>query len=405
MALPSPADQEPTAPSAQRRNRLAVVIGTLAVTLLFALTATWGAEGQTRDSLGAALPGWSLVERGTLDLTDYSDYDAWLVETSKGWFSNRAPGLIAVSAIGYLVSSPFTSDLTFWPATLMAVLMSGIAVGLLASAARHLGVTWAFWPVIIVGAGTALWGIASDQLWPHGPVACMIALAVWSLAKDRNWLAGVSLGIALLIRPPVAVVAAVLGVGLAICRRSLRPLIQLGLPAAIAAGVYLIYNKFIFDSWSPVASYNSTGGLTTSSESIATGANKILIALMSPRYGILVWSPWIVLGLVCLHRGWARLPDWARLLPLTALLYLLVHVQLNRVSGGLPYNYRYAIPAVALVSPVLIYSLWGARDDRAFRALSVLTVLVAVGLQATFVFVSECSGIGTAHVTCQLFGL
>lgn len=388
-----------------RRPRIAFLLGITALVVVYASTATWTPEGQTRDTKGAALAGWNLVETGSLDLTEYRTYDAWLVETEDGWFSNRAPGLIAISFLGYLVAAPFTDSFTYWPATVVAVVTSTLAVGFVAAATRRLGVAWSYWPVVILGLASSVWSIASDQLWPHGPAALFLALALWSLASDRNWWAGLALGLALLVRPPVAVIALAIGVGLTLYRRSPKPLLQIGLPTSISALAFLLYNRLIFGSLNPAAPYEAFGGLRAGPETVQGGLNSVLTAFASPRYGVLVWTPWIIVGIVVAWRARKSLPDWARVLGPAAVVYVVVHVQINRVSGGLPYNYRYAIEAVVLAAPVLILGLWHGRNDRLLKSAGVLTVLVALTLQIAYVFVSECTGIGTATPRCGLFGL
>jgi hypothetical protein len=118
-----------------------------------------------------------------------------------------------------------------------------------------------------------------------------------------------------------------------------------------------------------------------------------------------VWTPWVIVGIMAILRAWKSLPDWARILGPAAIVYVVIHVQINRVSGGLPYNYRYAIEAVVIAAPVLIAGLWIRRDDAVFRFATVVSVLAAVTLQIAFLFISECTGIGTANPRCGLFGL
>jgi hypothetical protein len=388
-----------------RQSRIALVVSFAALLVMYAATATWTATDQTRDTTGAALAGWNLVENGSLELSEYSSFDAWLVETEDGWFSNRAPGLIAISSLGYLLTAPLTDSFSDWPSTMMAVLMSATAVVLVAATARRLGAEWSYWPILIVGLGSSMWSIAADQLWPHGPAAMFVALGVWGLATDRHWLAGAAFGLALLVRPPVAVIAFIIGVGLSICRHSTKPLFEIGIPTSIAAGLYLLYNRLIFGSLSPTAAYEGVGGLSSGTDTMQSGLINALAVFASPRYGVLVWSPWIIVGIVAISRAWKSLPDWARILGPAGIVYLVTHVQINRVSGGLPYNYRYAIEAVVVAAPFLIAGLWVRRDDALFKTATVVTVLAALTLQLAFVLISECTGIGTASPKCGLFGL
>jgi hypothetical protein len=393
-------------PTTAGHSGLGLLIPLVALAIVYTLTATWGPEGQTRDTAGAALPGWSLAKSGSLDVSEFAEYDAWLVELDDGFYSNRSPGLIAVSFVGYLITSPFTTEFVFWPATLVAVLTSVFAAGFVAAAARKMAGVPAYLTIALFGLATSMWSIASDQLWPHGPAAMFIALSVWLLASDRQWWTGASLGAAILIRPPVAVIAAVAGLGLALSRRSVEPAIRIGVPSALGAGVYLAYNRVLFGSWSPMAVYDAVaGGLGDPTQAVASRVDNILVALFSPRHGVLIWTPWIIVGLFALRRVWNRLSDWAKPLPIAGVLYVIVHVQLNRVSGGLPYNYRYALEAVALTAPVLVAGLFGVRRDRVLKYASIVTVVVALSLQFAYMFVAECTGIGTSNPKCALFGL
>jgi hypothetical protein len=395
----------PLETSSGSRRPLSVLLMLVLLIGVYSISATWGAEGQTRDSLGTALPAWNLAEHGTLEMSEVTEVDAWLVETPHGVFSNRSPGLVLITALGYLVASPFVTDFVFWPATLVAVVTSALAIALVAKVGHMLAGAANRYAFLLVGLGTAVWGVASDQIWPHGPAALCVALAVYFLATDRDGLAGVALGVGLLIRPPLALLAAIVGIGLAISRRRMKPLVDLGVPTLIAAAAFLAYNHFIFGSWSVTAGYDAFGGLGRTAETASAWIRNISIALVSPEYGILLWSPWIVIGVLCLRRIWSDLPDWARWAPLAFIVYLVVHVRINRVSGGLPYNYRYLIEPIILISPVLMGALWRARRDKVLRAATWATALVAIGLQFAFVYISECVGIGTANPHCGLFGL
>lgn len=394
------------APSEESRQRLSLLLPLALLAVIYALTATWGAEGQTRDSAGAAIPGWNLAKTGTLEVSELSDYDAWLVELDDGIYSNRSPGVIAISFVGYVITSPFTTRFVFWPATLMAVLTSVLAAGFAAAIARKLIGVPPYLTIALFGLATSMWSIASDQLWPHGPAAMFIALSIWLLARGQQWWSGAALGAAILIRPPVAILAAVVGIGMALQRRNVWPAIRIGVPSAIGAGLYLAYNRLLLGSWSPLAVYDSaSGGLGDPTQPVVSRVENVLVALFSPRYGVVIWTPWIIVGLFALRRVWTQLPDWAKVLPIAGLLYVIVHVQLNRVSGGLPYGYRYALEALAVAAPVVVVGLYGVRSDRVLRYATILTVLVALGLQFAYLFVAECTGIGTPNPHCGLSGL
>jgi hypothetical protein len=375
----------------------------LVFAVLYLIGASWTEEQVTRDSLGAALPAWSLVEHDTLELSGQTRYDAWIADTGHGYYSTRTPGLIAVTTLGYLVSSPFVTDFVVWPSTAMAVATSLGTLIVVAVIAAGWGRPAMLVSVIALGAGSALWGIAADEIWPHGPATLMVALALLSISRGRLWLGGVFLGFGILIRPPIAVIALILGVGLAISRRSSRPLLAIGGPSIVGAALLLFYNWVVFHSWSPTALYTGEGALVA--RSIGEWATNVALVFFSPKHGLFVWSSWILIALVFSRGRWKTIPDWARWAVLASLIFLLVHVAINRVSGGLPFNYRYPLEALVLATPVLAAWMANAFDSKGTAAFACLMVLSSTFLQAAHVFLAECAYLGTTRATCNLLGL
>jgi hypothetical protein len=165
----------------------------------------------------------------------------------------------------------------------------------------------------------------------------------------------------------------------------------------------MMYNKLLFGSWSPLAVYNPLGGLAAPSDSVDWARNT-LAGLTSPRYGLLIWSPWILVALAGLPRVWKGLPIWVRWTPLAALLFLVVHYRINRVSGGLPYDYRYSLEAITLTVPLLVVSIARLIETASIRIVAVLAGASAVALQAVVVFLSACAMVSPVTLACDLLG-
>ncbi|MGD2061907.1 MAG: hypothetical protein PVF87_13630, partial [Acidimicrobiia bacterium] len=331
----------------------------------------------------------------------YQDVDAWIIESHTGHFTNRTPGLIAITAVGYLVASPWVTGFVVWPATLIAVL-SAAGAGVLAVAASRSGKNWIPWVAgaVVIGLGTALWGVASDQIWPHGPAALFLAAAVLAISRDRLVLSGFAFGAALLVRPTVAVLAAVVGLGLSLVRREWKPALSIGLPSMTGAILLTLYNLWMLGSWSPTALYDAQGGLTARPGSLVEWTK----ALFAPSNGVLVWSSWILIALVVILLRKEKSADWAKPVLWGSFAYVVVHSAMNRVSGGLPYDYRYQIEAVVMAGPLLIAALWSVRGERWYRIPAIVGVVASVGLQFAFVSLSSCVEVAPGILKCHLFG-
>jgi hypothetical protein len=379
------------------------VIAALALLAVFCVGASWHMGGQVTDSVAVAIPAWNFVETGSFDVTEFQKTNPWLLDVGSQVRSNRAPGLIAVGVIAYAAASPWTETFAAWPATALAVVTSWLAVVIVALSAKQLRDDLFLPALVLLGVGTATWAVSADQLWPHGPAQLAVACSMWFFARDKDAAAGLAFAAGILIRPPIAVMAAVMGIGRSISERSWRPAIAVGIPSAAAAGLYMMYNKLLFGSWSPLAVYNPLGGLAAPSDSVDWARNT-LAGLTSPRYGLLIWSPWILVALAGLPRVWKGLPIWVRWTPLAALLFLVVHYRINRVSGGLPYDYRYSLEAITLTVPLLVVSIARLIETASIRIVAVLAGASAVALQAVVVFLSACEMVSPVTLACDLLG-
>jgi hypothetical protein len=229
-----------------------------------------------------------------------------------------------------------------------------------------------------------------------------IAIGVWLAVKHKELPAGLFFALAVLVRPPVVILGTGFALVKAIWDRSLRPLITIGFPSVLAAVAYLIYGRVIFGSWSPSAAYEAVGGFW----GVDSWLGNTLTALISPQYGVLVWSAWLAVGIVLVlpFGGRRTRPDW--MVPLVAGVYVVVHSALEGASGGMPYNYRYPLEAVTLTAPFLIAALLEGMSYRIGRIVLVVAGTTAVMLQGMWSLTSRC-GIypeNPGETVCLLLG-
>jgi hypothetical protein len=341
----------------------------VAIVLPLYLMTMVAAEDINVDAEPAALPAWHLVQFGTVDLTGVDARGNPFVQPTEDGkvMSNRPIALSLLAVPAYLV----TNDPTFTPdpSTLTAALVTmASVVVLLVVLRRCLPPPWALGGTLVFALGTASWPIAAGQLWPHGPGQLFAALTLLALSGRRVGAAGWAAAAGVLIRPVTAVVPVVLAVVAAIERRW-RDAVLLVLPAVVALGAVAAYNDWAFGEPSISGGYASHFRDNVTDQSLWGFGNNVLLMALSPRNGLLVWSPVVLVALLGLRRSWSSTPDWARHSAIAGLVYMLVHLRLNRASGGLPYDYRYPLEALTLAAPALVLAArslvsggeWGQR--------------------------------------------
>jgi hypothetical protein len=363
----------------------------------------WADQGYNVDVTAAAFPAWHFVQTGSLDMSGYEGENPWFITTDTGTWSNRSPGIIGVAIVAYTITEPFTDDFEMWPSAVAAVLTTFASVLVVAGAARRLRPDLFLPTMLLLGLGTATWGVASGQLWPHGPAQLMVALAL-SFAMNKRWTAvGLALGVGILIRPPIAIVALVLGLGFGFIERSWRPVVKIGWPSALGALFLAGYSALLFGSLNPTAAYDSAGGLIREGDGFLGWLLNVVQGLFGPRNGLLVWSPWILVAGIGLFAMRKRLGPEPKLWLFASAIFLLVHFWLNRASGGLPYNYRYPIEVLALITPAVLLSLPDILDRTSTRFALIASAGMAVFLQAAYLLFSTCTPVGDV-AQCSLFG-
>lgn len=347
------------------------------------------------DVTSAAVGAWRIASSGTpwLDGVDLSALDLrheylWVGEAENGHTAVfRSPGAIATGVPAYLLARTGAQpeDFVRWPGAVWAALLTAFMLTLFWRALRaHLPAAWATAAVGVLGFATPVWTINANGLWTHTLTVLGIAGMAWGAATGRWWLVGLFGGIGLWGRLHVALVVALLGLGLAIWRR--KPAIALVVGAV--SGTFLVLAG-IWSSWMYGGGWKPQGPYASPTEYVARTADTVestpwdglanqLGLWVSADRGLLVWSPVLLLLLPALVRSWRDLPDWTRVLAVAGLAYCLVQGQLNEFDGGSGYyGYRLTLETAACLFPA--YALAARRAGRVAAALigPVLGVSVA----------------------------
>jgi len=396
----APCDPRSSGVGSPQRRHLAWII--LGFGVAYSLTATWGLDANV-DVIAAALPGWSVVERGTITLDHLAGVNPWIVESAIGFVSNRPPGLSALALPAYLVTSP--DGFTNAPATATAVIVAvGALVALYVVLCRVVDERIALLGVVVMGLGTSTWSVSADSLWPHGPGQLFAALGLLALASARHVVAGTAMGAALLIRPVTAAATAVLGLLESVRSRSWRPVIGLGIPSVAALAVMLAYNRIVFGRVSLSGGYQGEFADRLATSSATEWLANFAGMLVSAENGLLLWSPFVVVGVAGMVLSWRVLPGWVRSAAVAALVYLVLHARLNRASGGVPFGYRYPLESLMLAAPALTLGVVRVFSSGRIGAMLVrFSVGLSVALQLALVFLLECEDVPNTEVTCSFF--
>jgi len=354
------------------------------------------------DSEAANITAWRLATHGDLSLDEFRD-NPWVSESKGRFVSDRSPGLVMWAVPFYFVLGG--ENPTAFPGVLSAVVAATFATLLLYGIlCRHFESSTAFWGSLLFAFGTATWGISSRELWPHGPAQFVLLLALCLLDKKRYLWAGCLFGYAILIRPPLAVVPAVIGIYLSYKERDIRLMIRIGLGSVLCFFLLLFYNWHVFGALSLRGGYAPSFGKNLVEMSLFDHLENFALLFVSSSNGLLVWSPFLVILLPGIARAWKKATPWMRGAALSALVYLFFHARLNTYFGGLAFNYRYSLEGLTLAAPLLFYSFteWTGKSDfkkRLFAAAAFCSVVA----QTIYIFTLKCEPHITGKFTCTLF--
>jgi alpha-1,2-mannosyltransferase len=336
------------------------------------------------DALTNALTAWELGSQGTVyvdespELTAPGSFGdvAWFVRTPAGHVvSQYPPGAALIAAPLYRLypsshvariagnNNPDIPGVTVQlpslvPAAVAAALATAVAIALIAlTLLEFVPSRSAVAGAYIAGLGTGAWAVASNALWQHGPAMLWIAFALYLTARRHLLGAGSAFGMAILTRPPLALVAAAVGLTVGLSRRSMKPVLTIGVGSSIGLGALVAYNWVVFGTPSISGGYG--GGFTSNAlhSSLGWYLQNILGSLVDPARGLLVWAPFLIILIPGLRKGRRAAPAWAKGAAVGGLLYLLLQLKANRFSGGGGFfAYRYPLEALTAAAPLLAYT-------------------------------------------------
>jgi hypothetical protein len=317
----------------------------------------------------------------------------WLIRTGdaahQGLVSNREPGLIGLGAISYL-AAPGASIRDVAPASMLAAVLTAAAMGVLSVVfARFVRRRTAVAAAFLAGLGTTSWGVSSSALWPHSPDQLFLALALLSASAGSALGGGLSYALAITVRPPLAVAAAVHGVWRSWTHRSVRPAAIVGGLSVVGLGVVLAYSAAFWRGGLDSQYVDAGSGFVSTFFDVGPEAwlsllVNITMTLVEPSRGVLPGSVFVVLLLPGLPAAWRRAPAWVRSAAVGGALYMLIQLKANRYSGGEQFwSYRYPLEALTLAAPLLLLAWreWTSRTN-VRRAYFCVLASLSVSVQA-----------------------
>jgi alpha-1,2-mannosyltransferase len=346
--------------------------------LAFLIYAPTAARGQIHDDpYAASLGAWRIATTGKpwmegLDTSKVGvirSHDIFIEEAPNGHrVTHRSPGVIAAAIPLSLLLQDGDRPQDFDPlaGVLTGDLLAAGAVALFFLAiAPSLPRPTCLLVTAVFAFATPVWSVAGNALWTHSVTLLGICGMAWAASRERWWLVGLFGGVALWGRLHAAVIVAVLGVGVAASRRSVRSAVRAGALSTAALALATLWTYWLYGRWSPTGGYD-TGGYV---EAVAGGAGvsegsgtlvNHLGLWISPDRGFLVWTPVAVLLAPSLVREWSRLPDWSRWLFVGGILYTVVQGQVNVFTGGDGFfGYRLTLELLACVAPAYAFAAAG----------------------------------------------
>jgi hypothetical protein len=195
--------------------------------------------------------------------------------------------------------------------------------------------------------------------------AFLVALGVWGLTESgrRRMIALLSLGLAVLAKPPMIVIGPALGAALAIRSRNWRRLLPPTSASALGASAYLLYNWLRFGDPMQFGG----GDRFDVGNYFSPDLFKIIgLLLISPGKGLLWFSPVAVLGALAL---WRHSRSETGMLCVAGAVGVLV-VYIGYPYGGWDWGGRFLVPAI----PLLCAALGSLRGRIAVVAITLAAV-------------------------------
>jgi hypothetical protein len=393
-----------------RRNALWPVLGALAV--IYGLTAAWSLPWSV-DAVTNAITGWYVGTSGSPIATGHENlaeqtrrgHTPWIIDSPRGPVSQYPPAAAVPPALAYAVVQPGLTSIAVsrfvsptqgtveyrmppvWPAVISAVLVTAAALAVVAQVFQRLGASRhvAIIAGLLAGTATGAWSVVSNVPWTHGPAMLFLALGLLALASDRWAWAGVAFGAAILARPHLAVIPAVVGIWVTLARRDWRPMVHIGLTSAVGLALLVAYNYWLWGALTVAGGYGEGFAENLTSGSFGWYVGNIAGGLFHLERGLLIWAPFLLLLVPAAWFSRSDHPDWTLAASVGGMIYLLLQWRLNRYSGGAGFfAYRYPMETLTVMAPSLYlgYFCWVRGRPVAERVLR-FTLAASIAAQAT----------------------
>ncbi len=321
--------------------------------------------------------------------------DQWLSMAPNGHVvAQRMAGPIIVGVAFYAlldrVSNPDGFNLVV--GGIAAAALTATTVMLLFLALRRsMSTQLALAAALVFGLATPTWSVSANGLWTHTVTQLGIAGAAWAATRSQWTLAGTFVAFGMLGRPHLALIAAVLGVGVAYSRRDFRPALGIAVPTVSSLGILAAWNHWMFGPWSIGGAYGDDRLGRVLGDTGRSQIHNLAGFLVAPDRGLLIWTPVLLLLLPSLVRAWSSIPDWSRWLIAGGLVYTAVQLRFNSFDGGdTYYGYRYGLELITCLAPGLAFSIpWIGRLARALAppVIALQVAVIAVGAERESFFV------------------
>jgi hypothetical protein len=353
-----------------------------AALVVYGLTASW-TRIHNSDVYASVVPAIQAAQTGTvwLEGTPWADTSPFFDRVGDHVVSNRQVGIIMLAVPFYAL---FGAPNDVWPSVLAVVVATAGTVTMLHLAIRRCVPHTAAWGAIAVLAlGTPTWTVSADGLWSHTVTQLAIAAAAIALANERCSWAGAALGAGILARPHLAVIALVVGLGLAWTQRRWRTALAVGAPAALGVVVLMVLNRWIYDRWTVTGydSYTTTNLVRGREAEWYDPVINVLGFLVAPDRGLFVWTPVALVLLPTVWRIRRSVPAWTVWLALGGVAYSLVQLRLNLFHGvDAFFGYRHSLELVACAFP--LYAIAWSRSKPVAKGLAAGLAVVQVAAMA-----------------------
>jgi hypothetical protein len=239
---------------------------------------------------------------------------------------------------------------------------------------------------LVLAFGTGMWTVASAELWTHGPATMWLSLGLLLLTRDRLLLAGCALSPALLTRPHLAVVSAIVGIWIGLARRSPRATLAIGAPSVLTLGLLVRWNDWYFGTASVGGPYHGAiaAAVRPPTDTAVMFLTNVAGTVMSGWCGIVWYSPVVLVLAAAVPVGWRQAPDWARASLVAGLVYLAIQLRVDTFTGGGTfYGNRLVLELFVLATPVVMigYERWAAERPWRTAAVTVAASL-SIGIYA-----------------------